>query len=96
VGSRLDAILHKGLGIHNDLQNEHSIVGINPFVQMAKAFATTPNTKMYGERLLRGEIRAAFGLTEPNHGSDATFMETRAVREQKDCVPGWRINGEKM
>ncbi|MGH7879899.1 MAG: acyl-CoA dehydrogenase, partial [Candidatus Binataceae bacterium] len=37
-----------------------------------------------------------FGLTEPNHGSDATFMETRAVREEKDGVPGWRINGEKM
>jgi acyl-CoA dehydrogenase len=41
-------------------------------------------------------MRAAFGLTEPHHGSDATFMETRAVREDKDGQPGWRVTGEKM
>jgi alkylation response protein AidB-like acyl-CoA dehydrogenase len=38
----------------------------------------------------------AFGLTEPNHGSDATHMETRAVPETRDGVAGWLINGEKM
>jgi acyl-CoA dehydrogenase len=41
-------------------------------------------------------MRAAFGLTEPNHGSDATFMETTGVPEVKDGKPGWRIKGEKM
>ena len=86
----------KGLGLHNDLQNEHSIVGNNPFVLMFKAFATPAQYEIYGDKLLNGEIRTAFGLTEPNHGSDATFMETRAVCEEKDGVPGWRINGEKM
>ncbi len=86
----------KGLGLHNDLQNEHSIVGNNPFILMFKEFATSAQFAMYGERLLKGEIRSGFGLTEPNHGSDATFMETRAVREDKGGRPGWRINGEKM
>ncbi|MGI8841785.1 MAG: acyl-CoA dehydrogenase family protein [Caulobacteraceae bacterium] len=86
----------KGLGLHNDLQNEHSIVGNNPFVLMFKEFATPEQYAMYGERLLKGEIRSGFGLTEPNHGSDATFMETRAVRETRDGVAGWRIDGEKM
>ncbi len=86
----------RGLGLHNDLQNEHSIVGNNPFVLMFKEFATNAQYEMYADKLLKGEIRAAFGLTEPNHGSDATFMETRAVREEKDGVAGWRINGEKM
>ena len=38
----------------------------------------------------------AFGLTEPNHGSDATHMETRAAPYEKDGKPGWLINGEKM
>jgi alkylation response protein AidB-like acyl-CoA dehydrogenase len=38
----------------------------------------------------------AFGLTEPDHGSDATHMETRAVPETRDGVAGWRIDGEKM
>ncbi|HLY79937.1 MAG TPA: acyl-CoA dehydrogenase, partial [Caulobacteraceae bacterium] len=80
----------------NDLQTEHSIVGNNPFILMFKEFATNAQYEVYGERLQKGEIRTGFGLTEPNHGSDATFMETRAVREEKDGVAGWRINGEKM
>jgi acyl-CoA dehydrogenase len=86
----------KGLGLHNDLQNEHSIVGNNPFILMFKEFATPEQYDMYADDLLNGRIRSGFGLTEPNHGSDATFMETRAVREDKDGKPGWRINGEKM
>ena len=86
----------KGLGLHNDLQNEHSIVGNNPFVMLFKAFATPGQYELYGEKLTSGEMRTAFGLTEPNHGSDATFMETRAIRQERDGQPGWLINGEKM
>jgi acyl-CoA dehydrogenase len=86
----------KGLGLHNDLQNEHSIVGNNPFIIMFKEFATNAQYDRYAEALQKGEIRTGFGLTEPHHGSDATHMETRAVREERDGVPGWRINGEKM
>ncbi len=86
----------KGLGLHNDLQNEHSVVGNNPFILMFKAFATPEQVERYGADLLSGKIRATFGLTEPNHGSDATFMETRAVRQDRDGKPGWLINGEKM
>jgi acyl-CoA dehydrogenase len=41
--------------------------------------------------LTEGTLRAAFGLTEPDAGSDAAAMRTRAER-----VPGgWRINGRK-
>jgi acyl-CoA dehydrogenase len=86
----------KGLGLHNDLQNEHSIVGNNPFVLMFKSFATNDQYERYADKLLNGEMRTGFGLTEPNHGSDATFMETRAVRETRDGQPGWRIDGAKM
>ncbi len=101
-GSNLDmAIIRehlaaKGLGLHNDLQNEHSIVGNNPFILMFKEFATNAQYERDGARLLAGQMRTGFGLTEPNHGSDATFMETRAVREDRDGKPGWRIDGEKM
>lgn len=86
----------KGLGLHNDLQNEHSIVGNFPFVAMFEEFGTEDQKQ---EFILGGFDRTritAFGLTEPNHGSDATHMETRAVRETRDGVPGWRIDGEKM
>jgi len=86
----------KGLGLHNDLQNEHSIVGNFPFVAMFEEFGTEAQQH---EFILGGFDRTritAFGLTEPDHGSDATHMETRGVRETRDGVPGWRIDGEKM
>ena len=86
----------KGLGLFNDLQNEHSIVGNNPFVVMFKEFATPEQFARDGAGVLDGSIKTAFGLTEPDHGSDATFMETRGVRQERDGKPGWLINGEKM
>ncbi|MDE0878863.1 MAG: acyl-CoA dehydrogenase [Sphingomonas bacterium] len=86
----------KGLGLHNDLQNEHSIVGNNPFVLMFTEFATPEQRARDYDALLDGSMKTTFGLTEPNHGSDATFMETRAVPETRDGKPGWRIDGEKM
>jgi acyl-CoA dehydrogenase len=101
-GSNLDmAVIRehlaaKGLGLHNDLQTEHSIVGNNPFILMFKEFATNAQHEKYGADLLAGKIRTGFGLTEPYHGSDATWMETRAVKQTRDGVDGWLINGEKM
>jgi len=86
----------KGLGLHNDLQNEHSIVGNNPFILMFKEFATNAQYEKYADLLLNGKMRTIFGLTEPLHGSDATHMETRAVPHEKDGKAGWLINGEKM
>ncbi|WP_426031351.1 acyl-CoA dehydrogenase family protein [Caulobacter sp. DWP3-1-3b2] len=86
----------KGLGLFNDLQNEHSIVGNNPFVLMFKEFATPAQYARDGEALLTGRMKTAFGLTEPNHGSDATFMETTAVPHERNGEPGWLLNGEKM
>ncbi|MFZ4689436.1 MAG: acyl-CoA dehydrogenase family protein, partial [Polymorphobacter sp.] len=86
----------RGLGLHNDLQNEHSIVGNNPFILLFKEFATPEQYARDGEAVMSGAMRTVFGLTEPNHGSDATFMETVAVPETRDGVAGWLINGEKM
>ncbi len=85
----------KGLGLFNDLQNEHSIVGNFPQILMLRDFAR-PDQKHLIQDALNGKYKACFGLTEPDHGSDATHMETRAVRETRDGVPGWLINGEKM
>ena len=85
----------KGLGLFNDLQNEHSIVGNFPQILMLRDFAR-PDQKHLIQDALDGKYKACFGLTEPDHGSDATHMETRAVRETRDGVPGWLINGEKM
>ncbi|GGY59086.1 acyl-CoA dehydrogenase family protein [Marinobacter zhanjiangensis] len=86
----------KGLGLHNDLQNEHSIVANNPFVLLLRDFGTREQYAEFVDNMLNEEYQLAFGLTEPDHGSDATHMETRAVPEQRDGVDGWLINGEKM
>lgn len=86
----------QGLGLHNDLQNEHSIVGNFPVIVMLRDFGTTAQKQEFIRGSLDGTHRIAFGLTEPQHGSDATHMETRAVREERNGVAGWRIDGEKM
>ena len=67
----------KGLGLHNDLQNESSIVGNLPTVLMFRDFGTKEQKEAFIPGILDGSISVAFGLTEPNHGSDATWMETR-------------------
>jgi len=86
----------KGLGLHNDLQNESSIVGNFPTVLMFRDFGTPEQKEKFIKGTLDGSIRVAFGLTEPDHGSDATWMETYARREKRDGVDGWVINGQKM
>ncbi len=86
----------QGLGLHNDLQNEHSVVGNFPFIVMLRDFGTPEQKEKFIRGSLDRKIRVTFGLTEPHHGSDATHMETRAVRETRDGVAGWLINGEKM
>jgi alkylation response protein AidB-like acyl-CoA dehydrogenase len=86
-----DHLAAKGLGLHNDLQNESSIVGNFPLVHIVFAFGTPEQKATYLEGMITGEHRVAFGLTEPNHGSDATWLETTA-RWDGD---GWVINGAK-
>ncbi len=86
----------RGLGLHNDLQTEHSIVANHPFVLMFATYGTPEQKAEYIPGSLDGSRRIAFGLTEPNHGSDATHMETRAIRERRDNRDGWRIDGQKM
>jgi acyl-CoA dehydrogenase len=58
----------KGLGLHNDLQNESSIVGNFPTVLMMRDFGTPEQIKTWMPGFLDGTRRLAFGLTEPNHG----------------------------
>jgi alkylation response protein AidB-like acyl-CoA dehydrogenase len=81
----------KGLGLHNDLQNESSIVGNFPFVHIFHALGTPAQKREFLEGMITGEKRVAFGLTEPDHGSDATWLETTAKRDGDS----WVIDGKK-
>jgi alkylation response protein AidB-like acyl-CoA dehydrogenase len=84
-------LARKGLGLHNDLQNESSIVGNLVTVLMMEKFGSEAQQAEWIPKMLAGEARIGFGLTEPLHGSDATWMETTAVRDGDE----WVINGEK-
>jgi|TARA_B110000908_G_scaffold170258_1_gene229291 alkylation response protein AidB-like acyl-CoA dehydrogenase len=81
----------KGLGLHNDLQNEHSIVGNNVGLLLMIQYGTDKQKADWIDGLAEGKLGFAFGITEPEHGSDATYMETHAERDGD----GWVINGCK-
>jgi acyl-CoA dehydrogenase len=86
----------KGIGLHCDLQNEHSIVGNFPTTLAFRDFGTQAQKDAFIPGSIAGTIGVGFGLTEPEHGSDATWMKTRAVPATRDGADGWLINGEKM
>ncbi len=55
-------------------------------------FGTEAQRQKYLPKLARGEWIGCFGLTEPNHGSDAGGMVTRARR----VAGGYSLSGAKM
>lgn len=84
-------LARRGLGLHCDLQNEHAIVGNNVGLLLMLEYGSDEQKAAWVEGLAGGTKVFAFGITEPEHGSDATYMETRAVKDG----PDWVINGEK-
>jgi alkylation response protein AidB-like acyl-CoA dehydrogenase len=96
-GSNLDMavirehLAYRGLGLHNDLQNESSVVGNFPFAHMLLEFGSAEQRAQLMEPMITHEARIGFGLTEPDHGSDATWMETTAAPDGSD----WVLNGAK-
>ena len=96
-GSNLDMavirehLAHRGLGLHNEVQTESSGVGNFPMIFMLREFGTPEQQREWIEPLILGERSLGFGLTEPRHGSDATWMESTARREGDS----WVIDGAK-
>ncbi len=86
-----DHLAAKGLGLHNDLQMESSVVGNLVFPLILEQFGSAEQKEAFLAGSISGELAFAFGLTEPDHGSDATWLQTAAVRDGGD----WVINGAK-
>jgi len=84
-------LARRGLGLHNDLQNEHSVVGNNVGLLLMINYGTEEQKADWVDDLAEGRRGFAFGITEPEHGSDATHMDTHAVKDGDE----WIINGEK-
>lgn len=55
-------------------------------------FGSEEQKKKYLPKLAKGELTGSFGLTEPNHGSDPSSMETSLV----DKGSYYLLNGEKL
>ena len=86
----------QGLGLHCDLQNEHMIVGNNVGLLLMLHYGTPEQRAEWTEELAAGRKGFAFGITEPAHGSDATFMETTARPGDPEAGgAAGLINGEK-
>ncbi|EEM03047.1 Acyl-CoA dehydrogenase [Bacillus pseudomycoides] len=66
----------------------HTSVGTNPILY----FGTEEQKQKYVSKLATGEYLGAFALTEPNAGSDAGSLKSRAVKQGDYYV----INGSKV
>jgi alkylation response protein AidB-like acyl-CoA dehydrogenase len=80
-----------GLGLHNDLQTEHSIVGNNVGLLLLIHYGSEKQKEEWLEATASGRRAWATAITESAHGSDATHMETTGVRDGDE----WILNGEK-
>lgn len=70
--------------------NAHQSIGLKALL----LFGTEEQKDLWLPPLARGECLAAFSLTEPNAGSDASSIETRAIFDKEKHL--WRINGRKQ
>lgn len=80
--------LAAGDGAFSTIVSVHNSVGCGPIL----AFGTEAQKENYLKKLASGEWLASFCLTEPQVGSDAGAIKTRAVRDGNDFV----LNGAKQ
>ena len=79
--AQIDGTLSVVMGVHQS-------IGMKGIV----LFGTEEQKTRFLPDLASGRKLAGFALTEPNAGSDAYHLESRAVREADGA---WRLNGEK-
>ena len=78
-------------------QMKHSIVPLvlppdSPNLYYLKSQCTPDQAKRYLDPYVNGQKKSCLALSEAGAGSDASAIQTRAVREGGD----WVLNGEKM
>ncbi len=66
--------------------------GVNIIAASLIAFGTTDQKQRWAVPVLRGEMTASLGMSEPSAGSDLASLSTRAVREADEFV----VNGQKL
>ena len=66
--------------------------GLGIIVPSILAFGTEEQKQRWAVPILRGEITAALGMSEPDAGSDLAGLRTRAARDGE----GFVVNGQKV
>jgi alkylation response protein AidB-like acyl-CoA dehydrogenase len=81
---------------HGDPALSMNVAAINALcVAHIAAFGTDEQKEKYLPGIIKGDIKLAWGLTEPDAGSDARRVKTVATFDESN--PGWaNLNGEKM
>jgi hypothetical protein len=77
-----------GDGAVSTVMSGHNSVGCMPILE----YGTQAQKEKYLKPMARGEMLSAFCLTEPQGGSDASALRTRATR----TADGWVLNGTKQ
>src|SRR4029078_10041814 len=66
--------------------------GVNIVATSLFAFGTEEQKQRWAIPVLRGEMTASLGMSEPNAGSDLASLSTRAVLEGDEFI----VNGQKV
>ena len=82
--------LSRVCGTTGVIVSAHTSLGTWPILQ----FGTEEQRQKYVPKLAKGEWLGAFGLTEPNAGTDAAGQQTVAVLDPE--TNEWIINGSKI
>ena len=77
-----------GHGAISTVMSGHNSVGCQPLLH----YGTEAQKELWLRPMARGEMLSAFCLTEPQGGSDAGALRTRARRHGQ----GWRLDGTKQ
>lgn len=81
-------VAESGAGFSGASAVHLNIFGPMPIVK----FGTEAQREAWLPRIISGEDKMCFAVTEPNSGLDTSSLETRAERTNE----GWRLNGRKI
>ena len=85
----LNRIAASGAGMNGSSSMHLTMFGLNPVVK----FGNDRLKQTFLPRAATGDLHVAFGVTEPDAGTDTSRITTRATDDGKG---GWIVNGRKI
>lgn len=85
----LNRVAASGAGMNGSSSIHLTMFGLNPVVK----FGNDRLKEAFLPRAAAGDLHVAFGVTEPDAGTDTSRITTKAVEDGRG---GWRISGRKI